>query len=335
MPRLAVVIIVRNQAWNVDRLLASVARETLALDGTEVVVVDSASTDATVDVAARHPVEVLRLSPDQVLTPAAGRYVGYARTTGDFVLFLDGDMELCAGWLGHALAILDARPEVAAITGDIVDVPMHGHAAEHAPADGGPPSVRPIAYTGGVALHRRAVLDAVGGFNPYLRSDEEPELCLRIRHAGHELAALGLPAVRHYSDPPGALSTVYRRWRRGLYYGSGQTIRYHLHGAVLGSYLRERGYGMVPGVGLLAGAGALARGAVTRNWRPLGVWAVLVGGVVVGDLVRKRSLRATTHSLLERLCIVDGTIRGFFMRPRDPASYPARYDVVRLAEARR
>jgi glycosyltransferase involved in cell wall biosynthesis len=328
VPRLAVVLITRNQAWNVDRLLASVARETAALPGTEVVLVDSASTDATTELAARHPIEVLRLRCDQPLTPAAGRFVGYGRTTGDLVLFLDGDMELVRGWLAAALAALDARPDLAVVTGEIVDLPREAPAPEASP---GPvaPAAHAIPYTGGVALHRRAVLDAVGQFNPYLHSDEEPELCLRIRRAGHRIERLGLPAVHHYTDPPGALATVIGRWRRRLYLGAGQAIRHNLRSGLLGSYVRERGYGLLPGVGLVAGVAAFMRSATTRSWTVFGLWTLLVSGVVAGDLARRRSPRQTAHSLLERLLILDGTVRGFLLRPLDPADYPARYDVVR------
>src|SRR6058998_1435099 len=90
---LSVVLITRNQTENVDRLIASVIGETATMESPEVVLVDSASRDDTVERASRHPIKVLRLSESQVLTAAAGRYVGFHATHGAFVLFLDGDME--------------------------------------------------------------------------------------------------------------------------------------------------------------------------------------------------------------------------------------------------
>jgi len=42
-------------------------------------------------------------------------------------------------------------------------------------------------------MYRRAVLEEVGTFNPYLNSDEEPELGLRIRHAGYRILELDHP----------------------------------------------------------------------------------------------------------------------------------------------
>ena len=94
------VVITRNQAWNVDRLLGSVLREPSIR---EVVLVDSASTDKTIESALRFPVRVIQLRPDQRLSAAAGRHVGLMHTTGAQVLFLDGDTELHPGWLERAI----------------------------------------------------------------------------------------------------------------------------------------------------------------------------------------------------------------------------------------
>ena len=107
MAELSIVLISKNQAWNMSRLVESVLRNTTCVSSREIVLVDSASTDGTIEVASRYPIRILRLRPDQHLTPAAGRYIGYKHTSGELVLFLDGDMELCKGWLETGLQILE------------------------------------------------------------------------------------------------------------------------------------------------------------------------------------------------------------------------------------
>ena len=99
MNKLAVVLITKNQAWNIERLIESVLRATAGVASSEVWLVDSASTDCTVELAKQYPVNILRLRPDLPLTPAAGRYVGYSYSQSQYVLFLDGDMELYPDWL--------------------------------------------------------------------------------------------------------------------------------------------------------------------------------------------------------------------------------------------
>ena len=102
---LDIVIITKNQGWNVRRLVESVLRETESLNSTDVILVDSASTDDTVSVAQDLPIRVIRLSKRQRLTAAAGRQAGITQTNGDVVLFLDGDMELRPGWIPAALKV--------------------------------------------------------------------------------------------------------------------------------------------------------------------------------------------------------------------------------------
>src|SRR5439155_26492731 len=75
---LSVVLIARNQARNLDRLVQSVLREA---PGAETVLVDSRSTDETVERALEYPIRVLRLREGSALSPAAGRYVGFHATS--------------------------------------------------------------------------------------------------------------------------------------------------------------------------------------------------------------------------------------------------------------
>jgi len=330
MIELSVVMISRNQAWNMSRLIQSVLQGTSSVSSREVVLVDSASTDGTTEVAVQYPIRVLRLRPTQRLSPAAGRYIGYEHTTGKLVLFLDGDMELIDGWLERALQTLGGRSEVAVVTGLVVDLPKAAEASEKPPlpADG-PVEVLDIPYSGGAALYRRSVLEKIGTFNPYLYSDEEPELCIRVRHAGYRVVRLSYPIIFHYTDPRGSLSSQVARWRRKLYLGAGQNLRYHLGKDTFWPYVRERGYGLVSVTAvlivLITFLWTLAAG-YTAAWAL--VWVSLFGLLVAGDALRKRSLCRTVSSLLKQSLILDGTIRGFLSTPMDPRAYPGEFDLV-------
>src|SRR5438874_587956 len=80
MIELSVVLISKNQAWNISRLIESVLQATSSIISKEVILVDSASTDETVEMASRYPISIVRLQPGQRLSPAIGRYTGYTRT---------------------------------------------------------------------------------------------------------------------------------------------------------------------------------------------------------------------------------------------------------------
>jgi glycosyltransferase involved in cell wall biosynthesis len=329
MVALSVIIITKNQAWNIVRLIESVLAEIGELPSAEVVLVDSASTDATVDLARPYPIGIMQLPATSPLTPAAGRYVGYRHTTGRAVLFLDGDMELYPGWLARARRLLDADPAVGVVTGSLIDLPKTA-----GPADKPPPvaetaaEIERVPACGGAGLYRRAVLEAVGPFNPFLYSDEEPELCIRIRHRGYAVMRLQYPIAFHYSDPDEALLTLIRRWRRNLYLGAGQNIRYHWQDEYLWPYVRERGFGLIPLAGTIAGVAAVTWSARTGNRTLPAVLVLATVAALAGDAYRKRSAHRTLHSLLKRALIAEGTVRGALLPPRAASDYPADQTVI-------
>ncbi len=334
MPDLSVILITRNQVWNVPRLVESVLRETAGLASREIVLVDSASQDGTVAAAARYPIRVLRLRGDQQLSAAAGRYVGFRQTTGDLVLFLDGDMELCPGWLSQAINILRQQPDIAVVTGVVIDRPLdtprdNVFAVEQAD---GEVRVKDVQHGGGAALYRRAVLDEVGPFNPHFYSDEEPELCVRIRRRGYRVVETDYPAVCHYTEPYEALSSLFARWKRRLYLGPGQILRYHLGNGVFWDYLKERGFGCLPALGLAAGAGCLLLSLLTQAWVWFGLWVLALLAVIALTLYRKRSAHRALYTLTRRALMMAGMLRGFFLKPLPPDAYPARFDETNSQE---
>ena len=334
MTELSVVVITKNQEWNVARLLESVLERTSSAASREIILVDSASTDKTTEIASRYPVRVVRLHPNQHLCAAAGRYVGYQQTTGRFVLFLDGDMELCPDWLENAAAVMKSTPDIGVITGELIFL------LEEEASQPKPPLEQPahdemsdIQHSGGAALYRRSVLEQVGSFNPYLISDEEPELCLRIRHAGYRVVRNNRFIGYHYGDAPvWSLAELTSRRRRRLYFGYGQMLRYNLGKAFLVTYVRERGYIIAPLLALLVGVVSLLRSLATRRWFWFGSWLSMAAVVIAADAYRRRDPLRTVAAVVNRLFVIEGTVKGFLMTPLDPTSYPGKFDVVKWVE---
>ena len=338
MPRVSVVLISRNQAWNIARLIESVLREVDGADGREIVLVDSASDDATVALASQFSITIICLHGSQRLTAALGRYIGFHHTTGEHILFLDGDMELIPGWMAGALNVLDQHGEIAAITGRLIDQlpPRDPGARGPNPAAGwsdGPLEV--VSHGGGAALYRRNILERVGTFDPRLYSDEEPELCLRIRHAGYRIVRTRAPIAYHYSEPRYHLATVLHRRQRHLYLGLGQNIRHHLRSPLLWPYLRERGFGLAPGALIMLATGGLIQALLAR--RPRQVGAILgAGAVLIGvDIVRRRSVSCSLFAFAQRLVVLEGTVRGFLLHPIQWAEFRPSYEVLPANGGRR
>ncbi len=334
MPLLSVVLISRNQEGNIARLIESVLRGTAFVSSCEIVLVDSASTDQTVAIASRYPITVLQLHSDQHLSSHAGRYTGYQQTRGEFVLFLDGDMELEVSWLEHALPIIQRMPEVGVITGPRIDLDI-----DSKPED--KPSFYPpaedifddIDHGGGAAMYRRsAIEEARGPFNPYLHSDGEPELCIRIRHTGYRVIRLERLMIYHYSPPEWDISTIRGRHARKLYIGYGQATRYHLGTEMFWPYVRERGFVWLPMAGVLSGVGSILVSLKSRRWLWVQLWVLLFLAFFAGQTYRKRSVHRAVAGLVNRMLLLDGFVKGFLMPVRRPESYSARVDVIRRQE---
>jgi len=327
---LSVILISKNQAWNMERLIESVLQNTADISPKEIVLVDSASTDDTTEVAAEYPISVLRLQPTQHLTPSAGRYIGYKHTTGKFILFLDGDMELVEGWLERALQILKDESKIALVTGEIVDLPIDAKNSNKPPLIlKVPTKTTEILNSGGAALYRRSVLEEVGTFNPYLYSDEEPELCIRVRFGGYQIIHLEYPIAYHYTAVRDKLSSLYGRWKRRLYLGAGQSIRYHLNSEMLWAYINERGFGLIPVLGLGLGLIALLWAVVFGKLFFLYIWLLSVSVMFIGDAYRKQSFYQALSSFLKRIFIADGTVRGFLLKPLDVNKYPDQFEQIK------
>jgi GT2 family glycosyltransferase len=185
-----------------------------------------------------------------------------------------------------------------------------------------------VSVVGGAAMYRRSVLERVGSFNPYLYSDGEPELCVRIRHAGYRIIRLGHTIAYHYADPNAAISTLVGRWRRNLWLGMGQSMRYHLGTELFWPYVKERGYACFPALALGAGFASFVFSVVTRKWSWFGSWFSLVFILIVGETLAKRSIYRTGFSLVQRLFVLDGTVRGFLLKPMAPDTYPCKFEKV-------
>jgi GT2 family glycosyltransferase len=329
--KLSVVVISKNQGWNLNRLVTSIFREAGGDGRLQVLIVDSASSDDTLDRAKRWPVQVITLDGEQQLCPSTGRYVGGLFVEGQYVLFLDGDLELWPGWLAQSLRTLERNPRLAGVTGDRVFV-SEGAAS---PFDSRPrqtqdsQEITAVAFLGSVGLYRREILDRVGGFRAHLLSDEEPDLGLRIRVVGYELGHTNSPVAVHYGEQPDDIMTLFRRRRRRLYLGYGQNFRSYLGTSLFWKYLSERGFALLPAAVLLAGALAALPALLSDDRLWLGAWVGVIALGLAFDAVRKHSVRRVLFSVIHRLIILDGTVRGFLMKPMDEHSQPVIYRVVR------
>lgn len=316
----SVVVIARNERDHIGACLESVFAACEPLDQFEVVLVDSRSTDGTVEIASEFPITILRLPEEPEVSPSAGRYVGTQATSGDLVLFVDGDMVLEEGWLEEACRRVRDDPALGGVDGNI-EGPFGGETTVED---------RPIDVLRGVALYDRAALEAAGGFDPFLGSNEDLDCSFRMAARGYRLVRLS-DVVATHADRDVA-SDKLRRWRLGYYRGRGQLVRKYLtRPSYLARVIRRHFLYWLLSAWLLLGLVATA--AVGR--RALRAWLAGSALGVTGASIT-RSPGWTADRCITTVLFFGGVALGTLDERRPAGEYPLdAVEVVRPATERR
>lgn len=297
--RLSVVVITENEEDRVRECIESIFETCRAVPSFEVILVDSASTDRTVEYATDYPITVLRIPDEHTVSCGAGRYVGDRVARGELVLHVDGDMTLTESWLPRAIEQLEDS-NIAAVEGTLDESTQVG--------------VVDVDKVGGVMLYDAAALAEVGGFDPYLLGYEDVDVGFRLKEAGYRLVRLPEVSAIHHDD--GAFAEPVRRWQQGYLTAPGQTIRKWARSpSMLWRLLRRQQYKVALaswlGVGLVS---------VFSKARFLGWLAVSLVGF--GALASKRGVPAATRLFLSKAMGVVGLAVGLSIPTPDAASYP-------------
>ena len=189
--RLSIITPVYNSPGHLADCLAAVLAQTGA--DTEIIVVDDASTDDTVAVAARLGVRVVGLPTNS--GPAAARNYGAQHARGEVLFFVDADVVIAPGAVEKVRRTFAERPDVAALFGSYDETPRasglvsrYRNLLHHFVHQNG--SVEASTFWAGCGAIRRSVFQEIGGFDA-LRfprpSIEDIELGVRLRRAGHTI----------------------------------------------------------------------------------------------------------------------------------------------------
>ncbi len=318
-PVLSVVVIGRNVAATLARSLESALVAGARLGQPyEVIYVDSASEDGSVEVAARYPVTVLRIAPGEWRCPAAGRALGAQHARGRFVAFLDGDMICHPDWFACALAYL-ADPQVGVVGGNIFDVIPGEDGRQRRVSRKFYRDATPTTSLSGASVASRAALDASGGFDPYLIACEEKEFALRVQAGGFQAMGVPRPMADHLTEDWTGQQEIYRRRRNGYYRGYGQALKRTWNTPGRLAYLAYIKVPLAFAAGLLLWIALMLAALVSRKPWPALTATLGAAGTLALFSWRLKGLRQGVAFALSQLFVAEGLLRGLLMPiPREP-----------------
>ena len=202
------VVIGRNESDQLSRALDSVRSQV-----SNVVYVDSHSSDGSVALARTCGVTVVELDESKPCSAARARNAGFlalqrTQPALELVLFMDGDCELLDGFVHACTEQLRADPRVVAVRGIRRErYPERSIYNRICDVEWRSPSAWARHAIGGDVVLRASSLEEVGGYNEALIAGEDEELGIRLRRAGGRIARLSRVSTLH-----DAKMTRFRQW---------------------------------------------------------------------------------------------------------------------------
>lgn len=226
LPDIGVIVIGRNEGRRLISCLESVCKESK-----QVIYVDSASSDESVQIAKKFGAHVIQRTAEEHLTAASARNQGFEALLSyfphvQFVQFLDGDSELFPGWLEKAKEALHQENDAGIVCGNLheknAEASLYNRLCElEWKRESGP-----IRSSGGIFMIRTELFAKVQGFNPTVIAAEDDELCLRIQREGWKILHLNLDMATHQAS----LLHFSQWWKRAVRCGFAYAQGFWLHG---------------------------------------------------------------------------------------------------------
>jgi glycosyltransferase involved in cell wall biosynthesis len=223
---LGVVIIGRNEGERLRLCLESV--KSLA---SQIVYVDSGSTDHSRSMAAQMGASVIELDLSSPFTAARARNRGALhlleqQPATEYIVFVDGDCEVVPGWLEASTKFLREHPACAVACGRRRErFPQQTLYNQLCDQEWDTP-IGEARQCGGDAVMRASAFASVNGYRDGMIAGEEPELCVRLRQKGWSIQRLNHEMTLHDA----AITRFGQWWKRSMRAGHAYAEGSWLHG---------------------------------------------------------------------------------------------------------
>jgi len=207
-PLVSVIITTKNEESVLERLLVSVAKQSYSQ--IEIIVVDNNSTDGTKLIAKKYTRKVLNFGPER----SAQRNYGAKMAAGEYLLFLDADMELSKYIVKECVEKIEESNLIGAVA-----VPERSIAKtfwekvkaferslynEHGDS-----------ATDAARFFSKKVFKEVGGYDESITGPEDWDLPERIVSGGYKQVRIE-SKIHHYERVPNPIKLAMKKYYYGL-----------------------------------------------------------------------------------------------------------------------
>jgi glycosyltransferase involved in cell wall biosynthesis len=318
-PFITVSIKTLNEAKCIEKTIDSIQQQ-IADYPHKIIVADSLSTDNTQQLASAKGVTVVSLTQPVDRCCGVGHQLGYLYSEGEYLLLMDGDMELEKGFIDNAITFLETHPEYAGVAGTVEmdDAANYEFKSRKQRLH----EIYPIGdcdHLGGGGLYRRVAIEKIGYLtNRNLHAFEEAELGMRLIHAGYKLHRLDIPYFSHTSHNISTFKLLMYRWRSGYSQATGELLR----SAWGKPYLRDVVKMVKNEIIFSIYMFALLISILTFNVEIIGVALLPLLAFIIMKAIKNHSLINGLQSVINLAVLSAGLVKGLTHPLRDPMVPP-------------
>lgn len=318
-PFISVSIKTLNEAECIEKTIDSI-RQQIADYPHKIIVADSLSTDNTQQLASAKGVTVVSLTEPGDRCCGVGHQLGYLYSQGEYLLLMDGDMELEKGFIDKAIAFLVEHPEYAGVAGTVEmdDAANYEFKSRKQRLH----KIYPLGdcdHLGGGGLYRRSAIEKIGYLtNRNLHAYEEAELGMRLLDAGYKLHRLDTPYFSHTSHTMPTFKLLKYRWRSGYHQAPGELLRSAWRKPYLGYALKMVKNEVIFTLYMLI----LLIAILTFDAEVIGMTLLPLLAFIILKAIKNRSLIGGLQSVINLSVLSVGLIKGLSRPMRDPTTPP-------------
>jgi len=224
--KITVGVCVKNNERTVKGSIDGILNQKYPRELMQIIIVDGCSTDRTLPIIRRMTSEMdlsVEILSDKGKGLGAARQMVVDNAQGDYIIFVDGDVELQEDFIQKQVDFMEKNPNVATAIGGYMFKEGNLISTVWCLAN----HVSGFGLGNDATIYRSEVLRQVGGFDKKMRGTEDKDVILRIRKKGWAFLANETAGFYH-----NCRESFKEFWKEQAWFGSGNHYLNHKHGCL-------------------------------------------------------------------------------------------------------